>query len=369
MIPFHSNSRQHADLSEALAQALHGVDLKDDSAFAHQLEKFEQKLADYCQVESVVSVASGSDALVLALRALNLPPGSEVITCDFGFYATAASIIMADLIPVFVDTAPGRMTMDLDAVRAAISPRTAAIVPVHLFGEAVAMPALQKLASEHSLAIVEDVAQALGATSNGQLVGSFGVAAAVSFNWSKHLSSFSNGGAILTNDAGLANRLRSLRSYGNEGTFHHTALGINSKLNPFEAALLSVKLPYLDGWIGRRREVADRYTSILSQAPQIITPSMVEPGAHVFHKYTIRIPDRDGLRKYLKDSSVSTLVCYPHLLHTQPAFAGRGLRAESFDHASRLVDEVLSLPVYPELMDTEIDFIGEAVLAHVRTGH
>ncbi|MBZ9641421.1 DegT/DnrJ/EryC1/StrS aminotransferase family protein [Streptomyces sp. PSKA30] len=369
MIPFHSNSRQHAGLAQDLTQALGAIDLTDDTAFGREIEKFEAQLADYCQVGSAVAVASGTDALIIALRALDAPPGAEVITCDFGFYATAASIIMAGFTPVFVDVAPGRMIMDLDAVRDAISPRTAAIVPVHMFGEAVNMPALEELAAQHSIAIVEDVAQALGARTNGQLVGSFGTASGISFNWSKHLSSFSNGGAVLTNDSEIAARVRSLRGHGNAGGFKHTRMGLNSRLNPFEAALLSTKLPHLDTWIARRREIADRYTRNFASSANVITPAATADEAHVFHKYTVRVPDRDGLRKHLTDQGVGTLVCYPWLLHDQPAFEGHSLRAHSFERASNLAAEVISIPVFPELKDAEIDFVSEAIVSYVESAN
>ncbi|GGP40355.1 DegT/DnrJ/EryC1/StrS family aminotransferase [Streptomyces abikoensis] len=367
MIPFHSNSRQHDNLSQDLTGALGSIDLKDDTAFARAVEKFEGMLADYCQVDSAVAVASGTDALIIALRALDAPAGAEVITCDFGFYATAASIIMAGFTPVFVDVAPGRMVMDLDAVRDAISPNTAAIVPVHLFGEAIDMLALKQIADQHSITIVEDVAQALGARSAGQRVGSFGTASGISFNWSKHLSSFSNGGAVLTNDREIATRVRSLRGHGNAGSFRHTRMGLNSRLNPFEATLLSTKLPHLDTWIARRREIAARYTRNFASSSNVVTPTATEAEAHVYHKYTIRVPDRDRLRKQLADQGVGALVCYPWLLHDQPAFEGHALRPHSFDRATEVAAEVISIPVYPELTDAEIDFISETILSHVES--
>ncbi|KNB53505.1 DegT/DnrJ/EryC1/StrS family aminotransferase [Streptomyces caatingaensis] len=367
MIPFHSNSKQHDELSHELAKALGSIDLTDDTAFAGAVERFEHALADYCQVDAAIAVASGTDALIIALRALDAPPGAEVITCDFGFYATAASIVMAGFTPVFVDVGPDRMVMDLDAVRDAISPKTAAIVPVHLFGEAIDMKALKEIADQHSITIVEDVAQALGARSAGQYVGSFGAASGISFNWSKHLSSFSNGGAVLTNDREIAARARSLRGHGNAGGFRHTRMGLNSRLNPFEAALLSAKLPHLDTWIARRQEIAARYMRNFASSPNVVTPTATKVGAHVYHKYTIRVPDRDGLRQKLADRGIGTLVCYPWLLHDQPAFEGHALRAHSSDRATEVAAEVISIPVYPELTDAEVDFISETIVSYVES--
>ncbi|WP_431781231.1 DegT/DnrJ/EryC1/StrS family aminotransferase [Streptomyces chumphonensis] len=366
MIPFHSNSRQHESLARELADAVGSVDLADDAAFGRTVERFEDALADYCQTGSAVAVASGTDALVLALRALDAPPGAEVITCDFGFYATAAAIVMAGFTPVFVDVAPGRMVMDLDAARDAITPRTAAVVPVHLFGETLDMAALRRIADEHGIAVVEDVAQALGARSGGRLAGSFGTAAGISFNWSKHLSSFSNGGAVLTDDPEIAARLRSLRGHGNAGGFRHTRMGLNSRLNPFEAALLTAKLPHLDGWIARRRDIAARYTRNFAACAGVVTPAATETEAHVYHKFTIRVPDRDALRKHLTDRGIGTLVCYPVLLHDQPAFEGHPLRAHSSARAAEVAAEVISIPVYPELTDHEVDVISETIASFVQ---
>ncbi|MCK2245426.1 MULTISPECIES: DegT/DnrJ/EryC1/StrS aminotransferase family protein [unclassified Crossiella] len=351
-------------MTDQLAHAIGAIDLTDDKSTARELEKFEQALAVYCGVDSAVAVASGTDALTIALKALKAPAGSEVITCDFGFYATASSILAAGLTPVFVDSSPGQMTIDIDAITRAISARTGAVVPVHLFGEAVDMAAIQQVATKSSVAVVEDAAQALGSRSGGRLVGSFGSAAGVSFNWSKHLSSTSNGGAVLTDSPDMAAQLRHLRNYGDEGGFSHTHLGMNSKLNPFEAAVLRVKLPYLDGWIERRRDIAAHYDKNFSDSPAILTPGSREPAAHVYHKYTIRVPRRDELRCHLKARGVGSLAFYPRLLHDQPALVGQKFRAEDVENATQLVDQVLSLPIYPELTDSEVDFISEAVIEY-----
>jgi UDP-2-acetamido-2-deoxy-ribo-hexuluronate aminotransferase len=361
-IPFHSNRRQHQELARHIAEAIGSIDLTDDGAGMREVERFERALAEYCGVESAVAVASGTDAMCVALKALDAPPGSEVITCDFGFYATAAAIVMAELTPVFVDVAPGRMVMDPDAVAAAVSPRTVAVVPVHLFGESVPRDAVRNVAAAHSIDVVEDMAQALGSESGGRKVGGFGTAAGISFNWTKHLSSTSNGGAVLTNASDVDQHLRRLRHYGEARPYCHVDRGFNSKLNPFEAAVLRIKLPYLDGWIKRRRQIAARYASNLAACLEVLAPAVEDKATHVFHKYTIRTPDRDRLKKYLNDRGIGALVCYPTLLHEQPALAGRA-RVENVQSAALLCEQVLSIPVFPELTDDEVDYISESILS------
>jgi len=222
--------------------------------------------------------------------------------------------------------------------------------------------ALRRFASKHKIALVEDCAQAVGSRSAGRRVGTFGVASALSFNWSKHLGCVSNGGAVLTNDADLARSARCMRSYGSEGGFRHTRLGMNSKLNPFEAAILDAKLPHLDGWIERRRELAARYRRNLAGSDAVEVPPEHDVEAHVYHKYTIRVGTRDDLRAHLKERAVGTLVCYPHLLHDQPAFTGHPMRSLENPHARSLTDSVLSLPIFPELTDDEVDYISEQIL-------
>jgi len=361
-IPFHTNARQHATLAKELDAALRRVDLTTDAAQSDTLRVFEDSLTGYCEVEHAVAVGSGTDALTIALAALDAPTGSEVVTCNFGFFATAAAIVRAGLTPVLVDTAPGSFLMDLAAAEKAITERTVAVVAVHLYGQAMDGEALSRFAAKHEITLVEDCAQAVGSRSAGRRVGTFGVASALSFNWSKHLGSVSNGGAVLTNDADIARSARCMRSYGSEGGFRHTRLGMNSKLNPFEAAILEAKLPRLDGWIERRRELAARYRRNLAGSHAVEVPPDHDAEAHVYHKYTIRVDHRDGLRAYLKEQAVGTLVCYPHLLHDQPAFTGHPVRSLGSPNARSLTDSVLSLPIFPELTDDEVDHVSEQIL-------
>jgi dTDP-4-amino-4,6-dideoxygalactose transaminase len=359
VIPLHTNSRQHMALADAIAAALTSYDLADDRAFGQALDAFEQDLDEYCWARFAVAVASGTDALTIALAALDLPPGAEVITSDFGFYATPAAILRAGLTPVLVDTYADGFLIDPRAVEAAITDRTACIVPVHLFGQSTDMRSLSQIAVDHGLALVEDCAQALGARHGDHMAGTFGEAAILSFNWSKHLSCTSNGGAVITNDEHLVDRLKALRAYGSLGRFWHPWQGLNSKLNPFEAVILRAKLPHLDTWIERRREIAERYRSGLSDT-DVLLPAPRAAAEHIYHKFTVRLPERDRLRKHLDAKSIGSMVCYPHLLHEQPAFEGR-VKAEGAPNASRWTDTVLSIPIWPELDDSEVDYIIAAI--------
>jgi dTDP-4-amino-4,6-dideoxygalactose transaminase len=356
-IAFHSNSRQHTGLAKELEAVLAASELTDDAAFGRDVEHFEAMLARYCGARFAVAVASGTDALTIALTGLNLPAGSEVITCGFGFYATPAAIIRAGLTPVFVDTAADGFLIDPDAVEAAITDRTSAILPVHMFGEAANMRRLSQIAVAHELALIEDCAQAIGSRCGDHMAGTFGDAAGISFNWSKHLSCTSNGGAIITNDEHQVDRLRALRAYGSPGGFWHPYFGLNSKLNPFEARVLSVKLPHLDGWIDRRRTIAARYRRNLAGIAIALCPQPAAEDRHVYHKFTVCHPDRDGLRAHLKDHRVGSMACYPHLLSDHPAFDGR-VRSTDLPYASQRARTALSIPIWPELTDSEIDDIS-----------
>lgn len=362
-IPFHTNTRQHRELAAELASGIAGVDLQDDKVGAAAIARFEEQLAAYARVEHAIAVASGTDALTIALLALSLPPGSEVITCDFGFFATAAAIARAGHVPVLVDSGRDGYLIDPDRIAAAVTERTGAIVPVHMFGQVADMAAVAALARRRGIALVEDCAQALGARRNGQGVGTFGSAGIVSFNWSKHLGSIANGGAILTDDAEIASCARVLRAYGSAGGFRHEKPGINSKLDPFEAAVLSVKLPYLDGWIERRRTNAARYRANLADVG-VVLPDASTDGDHVFHKFTIQTASRDALHKALAADGIGSMVCYPLRLSEQPGLGAVGRAASENANSRNLCQTVLSLPIYPELSDAEIDEISETVRTH-----
>lgn len=359
-IPFHTNSRQHQALSGELAAIFDGADLTDDGAFGRAVQHFEQQLTAYVGCRFAVGTACGTDALTIALTALDLPSGGEVILCGFGFYASAAAIVRAGLTPVLVDAEPDGYLVDPAAAAAAITSRTVALLPVHMFGQAADMRALSQLAVDHEIGLIEDCAQALGAFQGDYAVGTFGDSAAVSFNWTKHLSCTSNGGAVLTNDEHQVDALRAMRAYGSPGGFWHPLPGLNSRLNPFEARVLATKLPHLDTWISRRRTIAERYRKNLATVAITLPPNPPDVRAHVYHKFTVGHPDRNQLRDHLAANGIGTLACYPHLLGEHPPIAAAS-RSEDLTHATRRAATALSLPIWPELTDDEVDRICEHI--------
>ncbi|WP_018254440.1 DegT/DnrJ/EryC1/StrS family aminotransferase [Salinispora mooreana] len=359
-IPFHTNSRQHHALAHELTSALATADLTDDSAFNREVQHFEQRLARYAGSRFAVGTASGTDALTIALTALDLPRGGEVILCGFGFFASAAAIVRAGLTPVLVDTQSEGYVIDPAAAEAAITSRTVALLPVHMFGEAAHMRRLSQLAVDHGIALVEDCAQALGAYHGDHAVGTFGDSAAVSFNWSKHLSCTSNGGAVLTNDEHQIETLQALRAYGSTSGFWHPLFGLNSRLNPFEARVLAHKLPHLDSWISRRRTIAERYWTNLAGVAVALPPVPEGMSTHVYHKFTVAHPDRDRLRHHLKAHGIGSMVCYPHLLGDHPPIAAVS-RSEDLTHAKQRAATALSIPIWPELTNDEVDRICQHI--------
>jgi dTDP-4-amino-4,6-dideoxygalactose transaminase len=358
MIPFLDLRRQHAALREPLMAAAARV--LDSAAFilGEEGKALERELAARAGVRHAVGVGSGTDALWLALAAVGVRPGDEVITPAFSFVASASTIVMAGATPVFVDIEPATFALDLDAVARAITPRTRAIVPVHLFGHPAPMEALASLARAHGVAIVEDAAQAVGATYAGRGTGSWGDAACLSFYPTKNLGACGDGGMILTDRDDVAERLRRLRHHGDGGRYRHLELGYCSRLDELQAALLRVKLAHLDAWIAARRRIAARYDRGLA-GTGVACPVERPPARHVYHVYTVRHPQRDALVKVLADLGVGTSVHYPIPVPGQPMFGDDAERR--WPEAWRAAREVASLPCYPELRDDEVDAVVAAV--------
>jgi dTDP-4-amino-4,6-dideoxygalactose transaminase len=323
------------------------------------VEEFERAWAEYCGAAHAVGVASGTDALELALRAGGVGPGDEVITAANTCVPTVAAIVSAGATPVLADVDPHTRTLDPDSVAAAIGPRTRALVPVHLYGRCADMDALGALAREHGLLVVEDAAQAHGAEVGGRRAGTLGDAAAFSFYPTKNLGALGDAGAVVTDDAALAERARMLRSYGEREQYRSELEGRNSRLDTLQAALLRAKLPHLDRWTARRRAIAAHYAEALAELP-LALPDEPDGGVHAFHLYVVRTADRDGLRDALARAGVGTLVHYPRAVHEHPAYAP--LRRE-LPVSEALAREVLSLPLYPELADGEVEAVTAAVLA------
>ena len=330
-----------------------------------EVEGLEREAAAYLRVRHAVAVGSGTDALVIALRALGVGPGDEVITTPFTFFATAEAISHVGATPVFVDIEPDTFALDPDLVEAAITPRTRAIIPVHLFGHAADMDRIGNLGTAHGLRVVEDVAQAFGGRFRGRLLGTIGDFGAFSFFPSKNLGAYGDGGLLATDDDALAESARMLRAHGSRRKYYNEALGYNSRLDALQSAILRVKLPHLDEWNRRRCEAAAYYHQILTDLPDVVLPA-VRPGVdHVYHQYTIRIRNgrRDAVQNALAERGIGTMVYYPVPLHLLPVYRHLDL---SLPEAEAAADEVLSLPKGPFLRREQQDEVAAALRAALR---
>jgi dTDP-3-amino-3,4,6-trideoxy-alpha-D-glucose transaminase len=328
-----------------------------------ELSAFERAFAAYHGVEHAVGVASGTDAIELALRAAGIGPGEEVVTVSLTAVPTVCAIERAGAVPVLVDIDETTYTMDPAAVRAAITPLTRAIVPVHLYGQPVDMVTLSAIASENALLLIEDCAQAHGARLNGQLVGTFGDLAAFSFYPTKNLGAVGDAGAVITNDAGYAEKLRRLRTYGQVGRYEYETRGVNSRLDELQAAVLRVKLPHLDDHNAVRCRLAERYDAAFAHHPAIMTPQVRAGAEPVYHLYVVRTAERDTLMQRLADQGVQTLIHYPVPVHLQAAYADLGYRSGDLPITERICGEILSLPMHPGLHADQVDTIAETVIA------
>jgi dTDP-3-amino-3,4,6-trideoxy-alpha-D-glucose transaminase len=322
-----------------------------------EVEAFEQEFAIASGAPHAIGTGSGTDAIAIILRALGIGPGDEVITTPLSAAYTALAVAMVGARPVFADVDHERMTIDPDAAERAVTSRTRALLPVHLYGQPADMPALSTIAEKHGLALVEDCCQAHLATCAGQAVGTFGVAGAFSFYPTKNLGALGDAGAILTRDTGLAERMKRIRNGGQADRYHHVEIGVNSRLDELQAAILRVRLRSLRARTDRRRALAAEYRARLAGAPVHI-PLEMEPG-HVYHLFPVRTARRSALQAHLRSAGIETLVHYPVTIPRQPAFAA----AEPPDcpHAVRAADEVLSLPLYPALPSSDVRVVADAV--------
>ncbi len=320
---------------------------------------FEQEFADACGAAHAVGVGTGTDAIALILRALGIGAGDEVITSPLSAAYSALAVIMAGARPVFADIDPRRATIDPARIAALVGPRTRAILPVHLYGQPADMAAIERVAARHNLAVVEDCCQAHLATSDGRPVGTIGVAGAFSFYPTKNLGALGDGGAVVTSDRALAERVRRLRNGGQTDRYHHEEPGINSRLDDIQAAVLRARLPRLSAWTERRRALAARYRVQLAGAPVELLPERDQ--GHVYHLFVVATGDRDALQAHLAADGVETLVHYPVSIPQQPALAAQ--RPADCPVAARLCGAILSLPLHPALRDEEVDEVAAAVHA------
>jgi dTDP-4-amino-4,6-dideoxygalactose transaminase len=366
-VPLLDLKQQHAKLREEILSALARLVDTQQFVLGEEVRALEAEVAEVVGTRHAVGCASGSDALLLALMALDIRAGDEVLTTPFSFFATAGAIARLGAIPRFADIDPLTYNIDPAQLDQAITPRTRAILPVHLYGQPAQTQAVLETAARHNLPVIEDAAQAIGAADGGRGAGSFGVVGCFSFYPTKNLGAAGDAGMLTTDDEALAARLRRLRVHGGETEYLHQEVGINSRLDAMQAAVLRVKLPHLAEWSRLRREHAARYTRLLSEAglaAEAIIPPFVRDGVeHIFHQYVVRIPAgrRDALAAHLKARGVGTKVYYPVPLHLQECFAYLGYREGDFPVAERAAREILALPMFPELTAKQQEYVVEGI--------
>jgi len=353
------------------------LEVLDSTAYINgpKVHEFQKNLEDYLGVKHVIPCANGTDALQIAMMGLGLKPGDEVITADFTFAATVEVIALLQLTPVLVDVDPVTFNIDVDAIKKAITPKTKAIVPVHLFGMCANMEAIMEIAKEHNLFVIEDNAQAIGSTytySDGRKAkaGTIGHVASTSFFPSKNLGCYGDGGAIFTNDDDLAHTIRGIVNHGMYVRYHHDVVGVNSRLDSIQAAVLDIKLKNLDAYNKARLKAANAYDEVFRGHDNIVTPFREDiENSHVFHQYTLRIlnGDRDALVKHLNENSIPCGVYYPIPLHLQKAYQDSRYNEADFKVTNQLVKEVISLPMHTELDDEQIEFITSTVINFVNS--
>jgi len=359
-VPFGDLRREYRSLQTEIDQSARRVMERGWFVLGQEVVQFEREFAAYLGLKHAVGVASGTEAIQLALMAAGVGTGDEVITPANTCVPTVAGITSTGARPVLVDIDSSSFNIDPAKIEEAITPRTKAILPVHLYGQAADMDSILEIANHHKVAVIEDAAQAHGATFRDRKLGAFGLAGCFSFYPSKNLGAFGDGGAVVTNDTEIDARLRRLRNYGEERRYHHTAKGINSRLDEIQAAILRAKLPYLDRWNDRRREIARIYNREINNKA-VIKPEEMEYGRSNYHLYVIRCARRDKLQDHLAERGVTTLIHYPVPIHLQPAFSDLGKVVGDFPVTEECAGEVLSLPIFPELTDEEIHQVAQSV--------
>ena len=360
MIPLVDLQAQYRSIRDEIDAAVLGVLDSAQFVLGPEVTAFEREFAAYCGAPEAVAVNSGTSALHLALLAAGVGPGDEVITVPFTFVATVSAIVYTGATPVFVDVDPDYLTMDPAAVEAAITPRTKAIVPVHLYGQPADMEPILATARRHRLVVIEDAAQAHGAEYRGRRAGSMGDIAAFSFYPGKNLGAYGEGGAVVTGNAEYARTIRALRDWGSERKYEHRLKGFNYRMDGIQGAILRVKLRYLERWTEARRSRAALYDRLLAGA-DVATPRVRADVRHVYHVYTLRTRARDRYLDALKAHGIGAAIHYPVPVHLQPAHADLGHGPGDFPHAERAASEVLSLPMFPELTDAQVEVIATAV--------
>jgi len=360
-IPMTDLTVQYSSIKDEIDEAICRVTESGRFILGEEVETFEREIANYCGVNYAIGVASGTDALILSLKACGIKPGDEVITTPFTFVATAEAISHCGAVPLFVDIDPRTYNIDTNKIEAKISAKTRAIIPVHLFGQPADMDAVLKLGKKYDLKIVEDCAQALSAKYKGKRVGSIGNAGCFSFFPSKNLGAYGDGGMIVTDDPQIAEVSRMLRQHGMKMSYYHILPGFNSRLDAIQAAILGVKFKYLDNWSNLRRQAALLYTQMLSEISGIEPPHIADYNTTSANYYTVRLSDRrvnrNELRKYLASKDVDTAVYYPLSLHLQEAYKALGYKEGDFPESEVAQQQVISLPMFPEISQDQIRWV------------
>jgi len=354
---------QYQNIRKEMDKAIKSVLESGTFIMGPEVEAFEQEMADFTGVKFGIGCASGTEALQIALMTIGIQPGDEVITTPFTFVATAEVIVLFGAKPVFVDIDPLTYCIDVEKIEKAVSKRTKAIIPVHLYGQTADMDPINVIAKKHGLPVIEDAAQAVGAKYKEKPACGLGDMGCLSFFPSKNLGAYGDGGMVLTSNAKYAEQLRIIRNHGSSKRYHHTLLGLNSRLDAIQAAILRVKLSHLAEWNNARKDRAALYSELLKKA-NVITPVTADTNEHVFHQYTILSEDRDGLRDHLDKAGIANAIHYPIPLHLQPAYKHLGHQKGDFPTAEKISEKVISLPMYPELKEEDIHYIANKIVEY-----
>ena len=374
-IPILDLTRQYRAIRSEINSAILRVLESGRFILGPEVEEFEKEIASYLGAKHAIGVASGTDALLLSLKALGIGPGDKVIVPSFTFFATAGAVVNAGAEPVFADIDPLTYNIDPGHVRGlldegGLAGKVKAIIPVHLYGQPADMDELMRIAAEHDIYVIEDAAQAIGAEYKGRKVGTIGHLGCFSFFPTKNLGAYGDGGLVVTNDDELAEKVRMLRVHGSKPKYYHHLVGTNSRLDALQAAILRVKLPHLNEWTLARQKIAARYDELLGDIAAIKLPYRAPDRTHIFHQYTIRVLNgqRDALRRHLKEEGIGTQIYYPLPLHLQPCFRSLGYKEGDLPESERASGEALSLPMFPELSEEELAQVAACVRNFFRDG-
>lgn len=364
-VPLLDLKAQYQTIKEEVKAAIDDVLESQYFILGPKTKSLEEKIAEYSNCKHAIGVASGSDALLVSLMALDINPGDEVITTPYTFFATGGSISRLGAKPVFVDIDIRTYNINPELIEAQITPKTKAIIPVHLFGQCAEMDMIMEIANRHGIPVIEDAAQSIGAIYKEKKAGSIGMLGCFSFFPSKNLGGYGDGGMIVTNDDKLADRIRLLRVHGSRPKYFHSVIGLNSRLDALQSAVLEVKLSHLDKWSAGRRANAEFYNDKFKDVPAIVTPYIEPYNVSIYNQYVIRVPERDALMQHLKDNNIGCEVYYPLSLHMQECFADLGYKEGSFPLSEKAAKESVAIPVYPELTIEQKDYIAKMVIDFV----